>query len=322
MSVNLRSVALALRGRAGVRVMTRLLGAGALLIGRAVSAQQLGHKLLGVVGIDAGTQSEPGLYIIDQLVYYDANRVRARDGALLPLRGLDIDAYGNSLGLSFTLRRPGKHYLTFATSVPVARIELNSDDPLVSIDRFGLGDLFVQPIKLGWRPGHFDIVAAYAFYAPTGKFEPRSGVGVGRGFWTHQFSLGGADYLAPDRSRRVSALVSYDLNLRKRGVDLRRGNTLQIQGGAGTRVLRTARVGVAGYALWQVTNDTGTDLPPRLRNERSRVFALGPEVDVSIPAIRLRANLRFEWELGVRSRPQGQMLVGTLVYRAWQPVND
>lgn len=118
---------------------------------------------------------------------------------------------------------------------------------------------------------------------------------------------------------RASALLSYDLNRPKRGIDIKRGNTVQIQGGAGMRVHDLIDAGVAGFALWQVTDDSGADLPPMLRGARDRVFGLGPEVDILIPALRLRLDLRAAWDFGVRSRPQRRILVASLTYVAWRP---
>lgn len=65
--------------------------------------------------------------------------------------------------------------------------------------------------------------------------------------------------------RRVSALASYDVNSRKRGIDITRGNTLQVQGGGGFPVAKVLTMGLAGYALWQVTDDRGTALPQVVR---------------------------------------------------------
>jgi hypothetical protein len=199
----------------------------------------------------------------------------------------------------------------------MAKIRINSTDPRISVDRAGFGDIFVQPIKLGWRETQYDVVTAYSFYAPTGKFEPRRS-GVGRGFWTHQFSLGGA-IRTPDRFLRASALASYDLNLRKRGIDIRRGNSLQIQGGAGLMAFPELSIGVASYALWQVTDDKGSDIPPQLRGLRTRVFGLGPELNLILPKLGLRSDFRIEWDLGARSRPEGMVFVAGLGYRAWYP---
>ncbi|HEX7118880.1 MAG TPA: transporter [Longimicrobiales bacterium] len=295
-----------------------LFGLG-LLAGRAACAQDLGHKVLGAVGIDAGVQPEPGLYLGDRIIRFAADRLRDRHGRLVPVQGLEIDAIANVFGAALTLKPRGAPYLSFAFGFPLARVSLSVDDPRASVDRAGFGDLYVQPLRLGWRTPEADISAAYAFYAPTGRFEPRGGGGIGRGFWAHQLSLGVAVRGDPERRMRASALLSYDFNRPKRGIDIRRGNTFQIQGGAGMRVLDWLDAGLAGFALWQVTDDSGADVPPALRGARDRVFGLGPELDILIPALRMRLDLRAEWDFGVRSRPQGRILVASLTYVAWRP---
>jgi hypothetical protein len=285
---------------------------------QAATQQQLGHKVLGGVGINAGVQSEAGLYLLDRFLAYGASEVKDRDGNALPIAGLDIDARGNLFGFSLTVKPTHAPYLTVAAGVPVARISVNADVPLTSIDRAGLGDAFVQPVKVGWRKKHHDAVAAYSIYVPTGKFEPRK-LGVGRGFWTHQLSLGGAWYPKPDKRWRASALGSYDINGWKRGIDIKRGNTLQVQGGAGMAVAKIAMIGVAGFGLWQVTDDKGDDVPLVLRGLRTRVYGVGPELNVALVPKRLVAEVRYEWEIGARSRPEGNVLVAGLSYNLWRP---
>ncbi len=281
--------------------------------------QQLGTKIMGGLGIDAGTQGKPGFYVLDRFLEFRAHKARDRNGNLLPIAGLDILARANALGAAYTVAIPAGPLLTFGASVPWARVSVNSAEPLVSIDRLGVGDIFVQPLKLGWQQRRYDLVGAYAFFAPTGKFEPKTGVGVGRGHWTHQLSIGGAAYANANRARRASALLSYELNGKKRGIDVTRGSLLHIQGGAGTPVYQGIVVGAAGYALWQVSDDRGAAVPPRIAGARTRSYGLGPEIDIVIPQLRLRGEFRYEWNFGVRAAPQGQVLVGGLAYRAWAP---
>jgi hypothetical protein len=282
---------------------------------RPLRAQQLGYKLLGSAGIDAGVQATPGWTVIDQSLSYGATELRNRQGNVLPIQGLSMRATGSAFGASYTTKPKRTANFSFAAGVPVASIHVNSDEPAASLNGYGFADLFVQPVKVGWRRHRFDVVTAYMVYIPTGHFEPRGGPGPGRGYWTHELSLGGALFGDSTRARRLSALVSYDQNTRKRGIDIRRGNMLQIQGGAGATVARIATLGLAGYALWQVTPDRGADIPPSLRGGRSRVFGLGPEVDVTIPRWRTRIAFRIERELGITSRPKGQVIALGLYWR-------
>jgi hypothetical protein len=49
------------------------------------------------------------------------------------------------------------------------------------VDEFGLGDVYVQPVGIGWKTEHMDIVGGYAFYAPTGLYIPHGSGGIGLG---------------------------------------------------------------------------------------------------------------------------------------------
>jgi hypothetical protein len=291
-----------------------MLGALAL---HPAEAQQLGYKLLGSLGIDAGAQPPPGLAVVDQSIHFGSSQLRDREGNVVPIEGLRMTAAGSALGFSYTSKTRAAPYLTFALGVPVASIHVSADNPAASLNGLGFADLAVQPIKVGWRQRRFDVVTGYLVYAPTGHFEPRGGANLGHGYWTHQLSVGGAVHADSARKFRESALASYEINTRMRGIDIRRGDMLQLQGGAGAAVRRIFTIGLAGYALWQATPDRGTDIPPVLREQRTRVFGLGPEVDLTIPRWKTGVSLRVEREFGVRSRPQGQVIAMSVSYLAW-----
>jgi hypothetical protein len=281
----------------------------AVLIGTAPArAQDLGHKVLGTLGLLAGAQPPSGLYVMDRFISYGANELIDKEGHVVPV-GLDLDAIANPIGaqLTFQLSR-SSIYMNIAIGFPIAHATASTMLPEASIDRFGLGDLYVQPVKLGWKKRQMDIVTGYAFYAPTGRFTPRGSGGIGRGQWTHQFSLGNALYFDRAKTWHLSGLASYDLNQRKRGIDITRGDTVQIQGGAG-KTIRMIDVGVAGYGAWQVRDDRGADVPLPLRGARDRVYGLGPEIDVRLAPIRSRLTARYCRDVSVNSRPLGRILV-------------
>jgi hypothetical protein len=286
---------------------TRLNGLIVVLLWAApAQAQELGNKVLGTLGLLAGSQPPSGLYAADRFLRYSANELIDRNGHQIPVEP-DLDVLANVVGFQVTFQLPGRSiYLNASLGVPAARITLQTERPEASVDRFGFGDLYVQPLKIGWKTPQADIVAGYSFYAPTGRFTPRNTDGVGRGYWTHQFSLGSAVYFDRAKTWHISALTSYNLNQHKRGIDITRGNTFQIQGGAG-KILGIVNVGLAGYALWQVRDDRGNDLPEPLRGARDRAFGLGPEIDITLAAIRGRISLRYCHDIAVRARPLGQL---------------
>jgi hypothetical protein len=281
----------------------------------AAQVQDLGHRLPGGVGLDAGSQPAPGLYVADRIAWFASDTIHDRRGVTVPIAGLDIDAVGNVFGVAGTLELHGL-YLGAAGAVPLVWLSLAADQPRASVDRLGLGDAFVQPVKLGARFGHADAVASYSFFVPTSQ---GARTGVGRPQWSHQLSAGGTIFFDDRRGWRVSGIASYLHNQRKLGIDITRGDSFQIQGGAGGPVLPWLDLGIAGYALWQVTDDAGSDLPGVLRGARERAYGLGPEVDVTIRALRSRLVVRFEWDLDGEARPVGTILVAGISVLAWRP---
>ena len=288
-------------------------------------AQDLGHKLPGLLGLEAGRIPEPGLYLVDRIVIYDAEKLRDRNGNLVPTAPFNLQGRANAFGVSYTTKiLKDSIFLTMTAGGPIAQLKLNIENsPEIGVDRLGLGDFHIQPFRLGWRKPRFDLVNSYSIYLPTGRSPLAGGKGVSSGRITHEFSSGGSVYFK-DRSHFLTALASYELNTRQRGIDITRGDSVQITGGIGTRLFRElAEAGIAGYALWQVRDDRGTELPPVLTGARDRVYGLGPEGAMLIKPIQGQLRVRYEWDFGVRSRPQGHIFVvaiNFLVHRPQQPI--
>lgn len=290
-----------------------------LLAPASAAAQDLGHKLPGVIGLDAARIPEPGLYLVDRVVDYGADELRDRAGREIPVMDLDLQGLANGFGVSYTTRFSQKPlFLTMTAGAPIAHLTLNVHDrPEASFDRFGLTDFYIQPLRVGWRGERFDAIGSYAFYLPSGRSPLAGGNGLSSGQVTHQFAAGGSIFADQNRKRFLTALGSYDVNLRKRGVDITRGETFQVQGGAGvSRIRELFEVGVAACALWQIRDDRGADLPVLLQGARDRVFGVGPEGAVLLKSIRSQLRVRYEWDLGVRSRPQGGIFVVGFTYQA------
>jgi hypothetical protein len=285
-----------------------------ILAAAPMEAQQLGHRVLGTLGLYAGSQPDSGFYVVNQFLSYWSNDIYDRYGHRIPV-DLDLDAVANPVGFQVTVKLCRSLYLNAAVATPASRISLQSDLPEASVDEFGLGDVYVQPVKIGWKAAQLEAVAGYAFYAPTGLFIPHASGSLGQGQWTHEFSLGGTVYFDRARTWRFSSLAGYDLNQRKEGIDITRGDTFQVQGGAG-KSFGSLDVGLTGYGLWQVRDDRGSDLPATLRGARDVDLGLGPEIDYTVKRIRSRIGVRYCRDVVAKSRPLGQILVVSLVIQA------
>jgi hypothetical protein len=68
--------------------------------------------------------------------------------------------YGGYIGPSFSNAN---------VSASLSIVEGQGVNPETS--QFAVGDLFVQPLWLGWNRKHFDAAFGYGFYAPVGKFD-------------------------------------------------------------------------------------------------------------------------------------------------------
>ena len=75
-----------------------------LLVARAADAQDLGHKLPGVIGLDAARIPEPGLYLVNRVVNYSADELRDRTGREIPTEDLVLRGLSNGIGVSYTSR--------------------------------------------------------------------------------------------------------------------------------------------------------------------------------------------------------------------------
>lgn len=304
------------RRRHASAVAASLVGA-MLVTGRARAQQQVGHKALGTLGLQAGSQPPAGLYLVDQFAYYQSSEVVDRNGHAIPI-GLNVDLLASTFGVAASLELPRiATYVNASVGVPVVALTASTQNPRLSVEPRGIGDLVVQPLKLGWRPGPLDFVAGYSFEVPTASFDTEGSTDQGRGQWTHEFSLGGTLRFGPGKSLNLSALTSFDIYGTKLGIDVRRGDTLQVQGGLGAVVFGFVNIGVAGYALWQVTDYGGSALAAPLRGARDVAHGVGPEMDLALPALLGQLTLRYTQDVADRTRPVGHMLVIGWVARVW-----
>ncbi len=140
-------------GRTRIRAAVVASLATATLVGSPLRAQQqVGHKTLGTAGLQAGSQAPVGLYLVDQFVFYHSSVVVDRNGRALPL-GLDADLLAESFGASASLELPRiATYVNASVGVPLAYLNASTQTPRLSVTATGLGDLYVQPLKLGSAP--------------------------------------------------------------------------------------------------------------------------------------------------------------------------
>jgi hypothetical protein len=117
----------------------------------------------------------------------------------------------------------------------------------------GFADSFYQPVTLGWHLKRADIMAAYAFFAPTGKFNAGATNNTGTGHWTNASTAGETFYLTKNKATAFSAYEMYEFHTTQQQTNIHAGQTLDLDYSL-TQILPLQKnmhtllqFGVAGY---------------------------------------------------------------------------
>jgi hypothetical protein len=219
--------------------------------------------------------------------------------------------------------RPIWAYLgpTFSNSKIGAALNGQGINPNTS--QFAAGDLFVQPLWLGWNRKHVDVALGYGFYAPVGKFDyltiDRPIIGdrtvtaannIGLGYWTHQFQGNITWYPNPNRMLAVSNTLTGEINGQQDGTGITNGDYLSWNWGVSKYLLvekpgprHIVEAGLMGYSQWQITDTTGPNVSNP--NDLHQVHGIGGQIGVIFVALNLQLNFRYLHEYYSENRFQG-----------------
>jgi hypothetical protein len=279
-----------------------------------LEAQYFGSQQLGLAGLEAGTLPEPGFYVTLPLYFLDrdisfygpqGNPLKGvtENINLFLLPALEVVAPFKILGANY-----GAAYSEWISNgrVDVASVNFHRSTG------YHFGDIYVQPLILGWHTPHADVTTGYAFFAPTG---PGS---AGLHMWVHEIDFGTTLYADAGKKWNVATIMYYDFNQRKTNEDITVGNIMTLSGGAGRTFLKgAANAGVAYGAQWKITHDSGSDIPAILSINNGRVFGVGPEID--LPVFVRGQNLglfsfRYLWMVGPKTALGGQVLTASFTF--------
>jgi hypothetical protein len=190
--------------------------------------------------------------------------------------------------------------------------------------QFAMGDLFVQPLWLGWSLTHWDIALGYGFYAPVGQYDTstltlpngatvtaEAADNIGLGFWTNQFQGAVTWYPWAHKATAVNAVLTYEIHSDKEDFDLTPGQNLTLNWGISQflplqqdqKLLLEA--GLSGYSSWQVSDDSGSDA--RNPDVHDEVHAIGGQLGLTYVPWFASLNLHYFGEFAAQDRFQGQV---------------
>ncbi len=301
------------------------LAAALTLASSPAHAQFLGHNFHGDFGLQSGSQPPPGFNLSIMYLRYSADVLRDKNGnEIRP----DVPGTIATNGIA-----PGIYYVTekkifganYGLMVFPAFTDNKLEVPVLSVDQeqsFGLTDLYIQPLNLGWHRERADFIAGFGLYAPTGRYDVAANDNRGLGMWSFEFFGGTTLFFDEAKSWSFATTAFYETHTDKKDTDIRVGDLLTLEGGFGKSFLEGAlSVGVAYYAQLKVTDDdVGRDLEMLLDGRqlgKNRVYGFGPEVTVPIATkskLIALINARYFWETGARTTLEGQTFTLTATF--------
>jgi hypothetical protein len=170
---------------------------------------------------------------------------------------------------------------------------------------FQLADLILQPVALGWHFDEWHPLVAYNIWLPTGRFNAGAANNTGKGLISHLFQFGVTWLESSEKPWSWTVIGRYEFFGKQETTDIRPGQVLTIDGGAGKEIFKGFDLGLTGYFTTQTTRESGS--APGTDTSRYRTFGVGPEINWRLGFLPKGSNigLRSYWEFGSRNLAQG-----------------
>lgn len=324
-----------------IEVLSRILALLLLLL-LPSAAQETGHYMPGLANNAAqgGLPPFPGIYYSQFNMNYSSSILKDRRGDTIgnfntrlgPIN-LDTDISANLVmpvitGMTDVEILGGRYGASLFLPYSNASVGVNLDlfgrfQREANQSNYGLADIGIAPVQLGWQGDNWSAQANYLLWLPTGQYSNGSPDNIGLGYVSHNFQLGGAVNLDEAKTWRLSGLGTYEVNGRKSDIDITPGNSFNLEYGLSKKITPTFEMGLTGFSHWQTSADSGSAIPRRLFPlVDDEVHALGVELNWTIPKARnLNISLRHLREFGAVDRPQGNMTLLNLSFpiKMWLP---
>jgi hypothetical protein len=314
--------------------------------------------LLGSFGFQGASQPPEGLYYMNQFSYYhssgsgfastNALKCGPQSAACLGANfngtgsfDLFVDAsiftwtspfkilganYGVNLIVPFAIAdASGSATLEPVLSLPGRTAGLPPASDGGGTTKGSIGDIYVEPVNLGWHFAQFDAMVSSGFFAPSGPYNADAKLNIGFGHWTGVFGLGAVAYADAERTWSLSVYSHYLMYASQIGRNYALGDVVPFEWGAGktfnlnSDAVKQITIGAIGYAQWQVTNNSidatpttkpGTSIVNQLGSSKSQICAAGPGINLLTKYGFF--SVRWYEEFGAHATPSGDQLMFSL----------
>jgi len=284
------------------------------LITMPAHAQNRGVYPLGLSAINSGVSAAAGLTYNNSFLFYARDEQKGGGGEVLATGQQAVLLDMNTLlwASSEQIAALGGARFSCAATIPLANNSLSSSTQGAISGGGGLGDVYLQPLILGWQRDRVDVRGIVGVLAPTGKFNAGATDNVGNGYWTPVIASGQTFYLSADRTTTLSLFEMYEFHTTQSGTQIRPGETFDLDYSllkafpfyAESRL----QVGVVGYGAWQTTAKTGPGITAAEEAQRYRVNAIGVGMNLALPARKVTLSLKYFDEFSNQWTYQGYSL--------------
>ena len=281
-------------------------------------AQERGQYIPGTTGLNSGIQAPEGITYANLFIWYPSTKFKNQNGDTSALN-FDLDLLADLNLVAYTTKANflGAN-VGMAVAGPIVNTPVSLPNLGANVSPTGIGDIYFEPINLGWKGQRADTKLAYGFIAPTGRFDSVGTDTTTTDFWGHQITLASTIYLEKTKLTQFSFSTNWEFHHKKRHEDVKVGNNMTLEAGVGKIFIKHGgkqllQFGGVGYAEFQLTNDSGSGVPLLTADNKDRVFAIGPEFGVILPTKKLSFMVRVLPEFGARNRTQGVTVAVGLV---------
>jgi hypothetical protein len=295
------------------------------------TAQQRRQWVPGQSGLDAGVLPDPGFSYENLTLSYSSGSFKDPNGNSTQVLGsYDVWAVENFFIFVPKFRVLGGH-LGMMADVAAANGSLSAPAFGINFGGYGLEDLWVQPLTLGWHLKRLDTFAAYAFVAPTGRYSAGATNNVGSGFWGNHIETGTTVYLTKNKGTTANLTTDWEAHGQIAGGTFTPGQGFTTEWGLGQvipldkQTKKLLQAGLIGYDQWQVTANSGmAGKIPANQIPYYSVHALGFQTNFIAPPKNLSFFFKYEPEYRARAHTQGRTIVfgGTWTLRMPRPASQ
>lgn len=247
----------------------------------------------------AGAAPPPGVYVLEYVNVYSADRVNDGQGQAVPIPGFKVNAVAAATRIAWVTNTPvmGGQLVAHAI-LPLVKVKVSAAGQ--SSSSSGLGDVSLGAGVAWHHSPQLHSVAALDIVLPVGKYDASRPVNVGRNYASVQPAYL-VSWIDPN-GLNADAKIGLNLNRTNKDTAYRSGTELNIDYALGWGLGNGWVLGVGGNIYQQLSEDKshGQSVP----GSKGRAYSAGPNLKYdSGKGWFITAKLAREFS--VRSRSEG-----------------